>query len=211
MSGGNPRGAGVETLLRPERGEAAAVLAASHADYPGFAWLWPDPAVRRRALRPFLRATVADVAAHGSAAVGRDGQGVCAVALWLPPGSFPWSLGRKLRAAPALARTAMAAPRAFPAFAALGASAERTHPDEEHWSLEVLGVHPRAQGEGWGGELMRAGIARADADGAACWVETSDPANVGFYRALGFEVLAPRLEHLAGGPRYVGLRRPPRH
>ena len=152
MSGGRARGAPAETLLRAERRQAAAVLVASHADHPGFAWLWPDPAVRRRALRPFLRATVGDVVAHGSATVGRDAQGRCAVALWLPPESFPWSLRRTLRA----------------------------------------------------------GLARADADGAACWVETSGPANVGSYRALGLEVAEPRLEHLPSGPPSTGLRRPPR-
>ncbi|RBY77605.1 GNAT family N-acetyltransferase [Geodermatophilus sp. TF02-6] len=188
---------------------AVAVLAASHADYPAFRHVWPRPQVRARALRPFLRASVADAAALSASTVGRDRDGVLAVALWLPPGAFPWSTARKLRAAPALLRTALAAPRSAPAFARIGSSAERTHPGEPSWYLETLGVHPRAQRQGWGQRVLRPGLERADREGRACYVETSDPANERFYRSLGFEVVAPRLEHLPGGPPYLGLRRPP--
>ena len=188
---------------------ATDVLAASHADYPAFAHVWPDPVVRRRALRPFLRAGVADSAGLGDSAVGREGDVIGAVALWLGPGAFPWSLGRKLRATGAFLATAAAAPRAFPSFARIGAAAERTHPTDEHWYVETLGVHPRAQGRGWGPRVLRPGLERADAAGVACYVETSDPANEAFYQRQGFELTAPRLEHRPGGPPCLGTTRPP--
>jgi len=205
-----PEVAVVSQLVRADVVAATAVLSASHADYPAFAHVWPDPAVRRRALRPFLRASVADAAALGDSSVGREGDRVVAVALWLGPGAFPWSPARKARATGAFLRTALAAPRAFPAFARIGAAAERSHPDAVHWYLESLGVHPAAQGRGWGRRVLEPGLDRADAQGVACYVETSDPGNEAFYRRLGFELTAPRLEHLPGGPPYLGMTRPPR-
>ena len=202
---------GQETVIGPlgvsDVPAATAVLAASHADYPAFCHVWPDPAIRRRALLPFLWSSVSDAAALGAGTVARDGDGVLAVALWLPPGAFPWSSARKLRAAPALLRTALAAPRSFPVFARIGTAAEKTHPGEPHWYLEALGVHPRAQRRGWGQRVLRPGLDRADAAGLACYVETSDPANEEFYRHLGFEVVAPRLQHLPAGPPYLGMHR----
>ena len=196
-------------LTRAEAAAAAALLAASHAEYPAFRHVFPDAAARRRALLPFLRASAADAAAFSASTAGRDRDGMVAVALWLPPGAFPWSVTRKVRAAPAFLRTAMAAPRSFRSFARIGAAAEKTHPSEPHWYLESLGVHPRAQRRGRGRRVLRPGLERADADGLPCYVETSDPANEEFYRRLGFEVVAPRLEHLPGGPPYLGMWRPP--
>lgn len=202
-----PTEATVRPLRRGDLAETTAVLCASHADYPAFGHLWPNPAVRARALAPFLRASTADAAALQASAVAGDEEGMVAVALWLPPGAFPWSPARKARATPALARTALAAPRAFPAFVQLGAAAERTHPSDPHWHLQALGVHPRAQHRGWGQRVLRPGLERADATGLACYLETSDPANEQFYRRLGFTLVAPRLEHLPGGPPYIGMRR----
>ncbi len=204
-----PGDAAVGLLDRAGVVPATDVLAASHADYPAFAHVWPRPVVRRRALRPFLRASVADAARLGHSTVGQEGERVVAVALWLAPGAFPWSPARKLRALGGLLRTAAAAPRAFPAFARIGAAAERTHPAGAHWYLETLGVHPAAQGRGWGRTVLQPGLERADAEGLACYVETSDPANEAFYRRLGFDLVAPRLEHLPGGPPYLGMLRGP--
>lgn len=200
----------VRTLRRGDTAAAGELLAASHARYPAFVHLWPDPAVRRSALTPFLRAAARDASGLRASDMGTDAQGIVAVALWLPPGRFPWSPIRQARALPALLRTAMAAPRVAASFARLGAAAARTAPGEPHWYLEALGVHPRAQRRGWGQGVIGPGLQRADADGLPCYVETSDTANVDFYHHFGFEVVAPTLNHLPHGPAYTGLRRTPR-
>jgi GNAT superfamily N-acetyltransferase len=68
--------------------------------------------------------------------------------------------------------------------------------------LYFLGVRPEAQGQGFGGALVRPVLA---AHGPA-WTETMNPRNVPLYEHLGFRVHgthdAPRL-----GLRVVGLRR----
>lgn len=189
---------------------ATAVLLASHADYPSFRAVWPDPVVRRRALQPFLRSSVADSARLRVGSVGWSETRPMAVALWLPPGGFPWPLRRKVRAVPYLLRTALAGPSSFRRFARIGAAAERNHPADPHWYLEALGVRPQEQGRGWGQRVLRPGLQRADDANVACYVETADPANVPFYRRLGFEITAPALDHLPDGPPYAGMWRRPR-
>ena len=50
----------------------------------------------------------------------------------------------------------------------------------------VLGTHPDSAGKGWGRALMSAGIAAAG--NLPCLLETSNPANVGFYGRSGWQV-----------------------
>jgi ribosomal protein S18 acetylase RimI-like enzyme len=67
----------------------------------------------------------------------------------------------------------------------------RTHQHcitEPHWYLWVLGVDPARQGQGIGGLLLRAGLARADASDLPCYLETMNPKNVPLYQKFGFAV-----------------------
>ncbi|GAA0798130.1 GNAT family N-acetyltransferase [Spirilliplanes yamanashiensis] len=195
-------------VLRPgEHRAAAGVLIASHADYPAFRHVFPDRVRRRAALRPFFEATIRDAIGYGGA-YADDPVTPGAVGVWLPPGAYPWSAARKVRALPALARTFAAAPRCFPAFAAIGGNGARAHPAEPHWYLVVLGVRPERHGRGLGSRIVQAGLDRADRDGVPAYLETSDPANVPFYRRFGFEVTDPDLRLVPGGPPHIALRRP---
>src|SRR4030042_2003645 len=79
---------------------------------------------------------------------------------------------------------------------------ERLHERDvppHHWYLSTLGVDPPRQGQGIGGALLQPVLARADAEGLFCFVETEKEENVRFYRRHGFEVAA---EHdlPSGGP-----------
>ena len=187
---------------------AAEVLVASHADYPAFAHVYPDRIQRRAALRPFFEATLRDGIACG-VAYADDAVTPGGVGVWLPPGGFPWSAGRKMRALPHLTRTFLAAPGRFGTFTALGANAARAHPAEPHWYLVVLGVKPERHGRGLGTRIVLAGLDHADADNTAAYVETADPATVPFDRRLGFDVVDPGLRLVPGGPPHIALRRPP--
>lgn len=62
-------------------------------------------------------------------------------------------------------------------------------PTYPFWYLGVLGTHPDSAGRGWGRAVMRAGLARADADGLPAILETSKPGNVELYRRAGWEVV----------------------
>ncbi|MFP5319894.1 MAG: GNAT family N-acetyltransferase [Acidimicrobiia bacterium] len=201
--------AGVVVLDRGRASEAADALAASHAEYPAFRHVFPDPRRRARALRPFFLATVADAVPFEAVYAAVDGPRVLGAAVWLPPGAFPWSAWRKARAAPAFLRVLLADPRHFGAFAKVGANAEKAHPEEPHWFLEVLGIRPEAQRQGLGTRLVEPALARADAAGLPCLLETSDPANVAFYERFGFTVADAALTLVPGGPTHVAMHRPP--
>lgn len=77
---------------------AAAALTASHADYPAFCHVFPDARRRPCALAPFFRATVRDAVPFGAVQAAVENRAVLGVAVWLPPGTFPWSALRKARA-----------------------------------------------------------------------------------------------------------------
>lgn len=57
---------------------------------------------------------------------------------------------------------------------------------EPHWHLWVLGVDPFHQGQGVGGALLRAGLARAGTASLPYYLETVNPENVPLYQKFGF-------------------------
>jgi ribosomal protein S18 acetylase RimI-like enzyme len=197
----------VVQLDRRSAAAAGEAFAASHAGYPAFRAVFPGPARRARAMRAFFTVTVADATTAGAVVAVLDEGRVVGAAVWLPPGAFPWSWRRQVRAASAFARVAAAAPGRLPTFLRYGAAAQRSHPRRRHWYLVALGVRPEAHRRGIGTQLVAAGLAAADEDHAACYLETSDPANVAFYQRFGFEVVDPHLALVPGGPSHTAMRR----
>ncbi len=66
---------------------------------------------------------------------------------------------------------------------------KRTLPGR-HWYLWVIGVEPARQGQGIGAMLIQPVLARADAGGLPCYLETMNEANVPFYQKHGFKVVS---------------------
>ena len=58
---------------------------------------------------------------------------------------------------------------------------------EPHWYLAVLGTLPDQQSKGLGGKVLAPMLERCDRVGLLAFLESSNPANVGFYRRHGFE------------------------
>jgi GNAT superfamily N-acetyltransferase len=85
-----------------------------------------------------------------------------------------------------------------------------SHPQHEpHYYLSLLGVADRHRGRGLGIALLRENLARIDAEGAAAYLESSNPDNDKRYQALGFQPIvsftAPE-----DGPTVTGMWRDPR-
>ncbi|MDG4798244.1 GNAT family N-acetyltransferase [Micromonospora sp. WMMD1082] len=197
----------IETAGPAMAAAAAGVLCRSHAEYPAFQHLFPDRARRLRVLRPFLTATARDAARHGRLDVARIGDRVGGAALWMPPGAWPATPGRKLRMTPALTVALLTAGGRARPWLRTGAAIEADTIDG--WYLIALGVDPSAQRRGVGGHLLSPVLALADVDGATVGLHTSDPANVAYYQRFGFTVTRPLGELFPGGPAYLSMRRPP--
>lgn len=201
-----------ETTIRTlSRGEAALVgdvVADSHADYPAFTYLFPDRLQRRRVLQRLMTGVARDAYPFGEVHVAVQDERMLGVAVWLPPGRFPWTPWRKLKASSTFLPLLWQTPPSTSEFFALGANAEEAAPSEPHWNLQVLGIRRKAQGQGLGGRLLQPVLAQADLEGVLCYLETADPDNLDFYQRFGFE-FDRRHQLIPDGPPHYSMRRPP--
>ena len=78
---------------------------------------------------------------------------------------------------------------------------------EDHWYLMILGVDTAKQGQGVGSSLVAPMLARADADGLPCYLETMKERNVVFYEKHGFQVVVED-DLPKGGPHFWTMKRP---
>lgn len=105
-----------------------------------------------------------------------------AAAMWSPPAPPPSSVGDA-------ALPAVIGPAELDRIAAYEAAMAELLPDvTEHWYLGVLATHPEQRGRGLGLDLIRAGLAGVGA--GVAHLETTNPGNVGYYQAAGWEVVA---------------------
>jgi GNAT superfamily N-acetyltransferase len=160
----------------------ATLLAAAFQDEPVMSFIFPDPAVRRRRLPDFFSVIYKTDYAHGASYVTTNGE---AATIWRAPGHGHLSFGEMLRQAwPWVAASRTALGRAL----IYSFASDANHPKEPHWYLHFVGCLPIAQGKGFGGAAIRAGLARCDAEGIPAYLETATESNLAFYRALGFAV-----------------------
>ena len=165
-----------------DRPAVVATLAAAFQDDPVMAFIFPDPADRRRRL-PRLMAILHDGdGAHGARFMTEGGE---AATLWRAPGQGHLGWLEKLRhGLPWLHAAGLALPRAL----AVSAASDAAHPATPHWYLHIVGCRPDAQGRGFGTAAITPGLARADAERVAAYLETANERNLPLYERLGFAV-----------------------
>lgn len=190
--------------------EAVGIMCRSFRDNPNFVHLFPDGGVRARALHHVQRACLRDALDAGRVHAAVRGNDLLGVAAWLPPGGFPLSPGRQLRAAPDMVRVLVAAPGSLSRLLRFTVGAAKLHPAQPYWYLAAVGVEPSAQGRGVGTELLDPVLAKADEAGLPCYLETMTERNVAWYRKLGFEVVRSGISFAPGGPPNWTMLRPPR-
>jgi ribosomal protein S18 acetylase RimI-like enzyme len=130
---------------------------------------------------------------------------VAGAAVWIPPGQWHFRLVDEARLAPTVLR----------AFGAAGtvrvlrllSGVERVHLRDPHYYLFAIGTDPEYQGRGVGAALLAPMLARCDAEKLPAYLESSNPANLPFYRRHGFE---PTGELDFGGNPLTLMRREPR-
>jgi ribosomal protein S18 acetylase RimI-like enzyme len=165
--------------------EVVALLVRAFVEDPLYRWFWPDAGKRLRGVRAFIGGEVRLSALQGrvDVAVDEGGRSVAA-ALWALPGRYPFPLLPSLRImSRVMPRMGLSAARRLPWLKRV----DRAHLQKPHWYLVTLGVEPALQRRGLGRSLVRARATEADRDGVPVYLETFNPANLPYYRALGFE------------------------
>ncbi len=149
--------------------------------------VFPDPATRGRGLRRLQRVPLEYGLRFGY--VRQSDEGRC-VAIWVPPGvpMSPWRMVRSGMLAVPL-RTGLGPLARFGGAGGVMDKIHKRHMRGPHWELLIVAVDPALQGQGRGSALVRDGLARADAAGLPCYLNTNTPANLPLYERLGFTVL----------------------
>jgi len=133
-------------------------------------------------------------------------EGVAAV--WIPPDvpASPGGVFEQLRLLPLFLRLCGLA--RLRRGSAMGDAMEKNHPRESHFYLAFIAVAPRLQGLGLGSAMLAANLARIDAQGAAAYLENSNPKNTRLYASAGF--VARRNIAPAAAPPMIAMWRAPR-
>ncbi|MEQ1498572.1 MAG: GNAT family N-acetyltransferase [Novosphingobium sp.] len=176
-----------------------ASLARAFADDPAMTWIMPDPADRHARLPRLFAALVKE---EFSAGWALSSPGSEAVTLWRSSAAVHGSLWQLVQSLP---RYMGALGGNLLRGLAVSESIEKHHPQGLAYDyLHYAGVDPAFQGRGWGGAAIRAGQARAAANGRPIYLETATPENVGLYQRMGFSLReewdAPR-----GGPHFWSM------
>lgn len=157
-------------------------------DDPLLEWIFRDPAMRKQLSRHVFGVLGQYGIRYGYCTQLEDG---AAVTMWLRPRETRMETGKLIRCG-FLGLPLRLGLGQFARFGRAQEQMERIHKrvlTEPHWYLVGIAVDPERQGAGRGSELVRAGTAKADEAGFPCYLETSRPANLDFYRRHGFEVV----------------------
>lgn len=170
--------------------EAAETLTRAFADDPIYTYVFPDSDTRLRATRRMWEALLAAGLRYGEVYTTPTRQGI---ACWMAPGRTEMTLVQQARTGFGLVRAIFAFPAAsrqrFYGIARYTDELRRRDMQRPFWYLWVIGVDPACQGQGIGSQLMQPVLARADAQGLPCYLETETERNVAFYERCGFRVL----------------------
>lgn len=177
-----PRPVEARVAVRDELDALTETLTLAFREDPVWSWGF---SVRERGLdgmRAAWRLFLSSALEHGW--VWRTESG-SAVALWIPPGKPDLTGEDEENFEPLMRETLGAdAQRLLEAFERF----DEARPSEPHYYLSLLGTHPDHAGNGWGMGLLADNLARIEGEGAAAYLESSNPANVPRYERLGFTV-----------------------
>ncbi len=157
-----------------------ATLVTAFVGDPFIRWMFPQPEQYLSAFPLVLKYFAGAAFENRTAYRSMEMSGA---ALWLPPGVAPdeAGLGQVLQDHVDGDRQA----QVFAVLEQVGAG----HPEAPHWYLPAMGVDPRVQGSGHGRALLRVSLDACDRSCGLAYLESTNPANVPFYRRHGFDVI----------------------
>jgi hypothetical protein len=159
----------------------ACLTSAFHDDPVWGRWTFPDATSRAAGLHRLMRFWVAGAIRYP---LVRMTYGAEAVAAWLPPGALAMTSEQEAELE-AFVSEALG-PRAHELLT-LFERFDQHHPTHEpHYYLSLWGTHRDHAGRGLGTALIHDNLARIDAERMPAYLESTNPANLPRYEALGF-------------------------
>jgi ribosomal protein S18 acetylase RimI-like enzyme len=196
-------------LTLKERAAGAAVLGRAFTDYELFRHYFRDERERRAAADRLSFIALSVSLKYGE--VYASSEKLEGVAAWLPPGKALFGARQILRSVPlsTLVRFGRQEAGRMWAYGRHVDSLHRRLVPYHHWYLQIIGVAPAYQGQGFSSRLLRPVLERIDRDGMPCYLETNAVKNVAIYRRFGFEVVSEEKMPGTEVTTFAMLRKPP--
>ncbi|MEO3761158.1 GNAT family N-acetyltransferase [Mycobacterium sp. B14F4] len=197
--------------VAPARQRAArrigTVLARAFYEDPVTSWMLPDDRTRLKALtRAFTGLARLHFLPRGGSEVAQRANAIGGATLWDPPGQRKASRVEELLSMPVMMWSFRSR---VSELAQVQELMEKSHPEEPHWYLMLIGSDPSVRGAGFGQALMRSRLDRCDAERVPAYLENSNPRNEAYYLRFGFEVIG-EITLPDGGPSMWPMWRDPR-
>jgi len=177
-------------LTVKERDAGAAVLGRAFTEYELLRYYFPDKTERRAVADTFGFISLSVCLKYGE--VYATSEKLEGVAAWLPPGKSPFGVWQVIRSVPLsiLFRFGRQGAGRMRAYGRFVDDLHRKLVPYPHWYLQIIGVDPAHQGQGFSSRLLRPVLERIDRDRMPSYLETNAGKNVTIYRRFGFEVVS---------------------
>lgn len=171
----------IQRLQLNEAGLIGKIIAEGFSDDPVNQWAFNGTA----AMRPVFTSMAKHL--YLPRGFGHKTRDSSAGTMWLNPNTAKeYGLTAMVKMAMSIAR--YGGPKAIANTLRLDSFLNQKRPAEPHYYLFAISVHPKLQGKGIGGKLMRAALERVDQSHMPAYLENSKENNLGFYQSHGFVV-----------------------
>ncbi len=174
-----------------------------------FAFIFPVERRRPEAIASLHRGVLIALKGRAEFSVALQDDALVALAVWVPPGGWPFSFGTQLRQA-RTGLVTMAKARANPLRgSSLMAAVAKAHLRVPHWYLQLVMVDPSHQRRGLGSRLIEPVLEICDREGLPAALETQKTENLAYYARFGFREMH-RSDASPDGPSIWSLERTPK-
>jgi GNAT superfamily N-acetyltransferase len=168
---------------------AIKMLTRAFSNYPLLTHYFPEESERQAVSENIMALSIYTCLRYGQVYATSDR--LEGAAVWSPSENYPASFWRVLRSVPLSHILGISGSGAYRIQAVdrfLLDIHKRLVP-YKHFYLEILGVDPSVQKQGFSSKLIRPMLQRLDAAGLQCFLETQDPRDVPIYQHFGFEII----------------------
>ncbi|MHA1969453.1 MAG: GNAT family N-acetyltransferase [Candidatus Hodarchaeales archaeon] len=169
---------------------ACQVLGKAFNDDPGWIYVIPDENERKEKLPSVFEYIVRYSLKYGE--VYAPTENLEGIAAWVPHTTVEKSIWRILRSGAFRAAIKMGSEigkRVEKLFDQIDKDRREHMKDKSYLYLQVIGVLPEFQGQGFGGRLLKRMFAKADIEGVLIYLETETEKNMHIYSKYGFKTL----------------------